>query len=122
MMQRFWRNDADHAGTCDLCLARDGDFEFAFDNMPHFFLLVRMGVQFSALIEDVMSEGHAGRIEIAPVPAGLSLDDIQLARVDDRHWPAPDDGANLTTPPKRAQAEQTSGLTHPARRRAHCPE
>src|SRR6185312_1433156 len=62
-----------------------GDFQFAFDDVPH--LLVRMVVAMDrrALFERVIGERHVRGVEEFAVPAGLALDGLQFAGVYERH-------------------------------------
>jgi hypothetical protein len=80
-------NDSDRAGTCALGDPSDGYFQFSFQDFPDLFLRVGMFVDRGPSVELIMSERHAGRIEIAASPARQAFDGWQFTGIDECHGP-----------------------------------
>jgi hypothetical protein len=62
-----------------------GQFEFALDYFPNFFLRMKVFVDGCTLIEVVVREGHARRVEIASAPTWQALNYAKTANVYDGH-------------------------------------
>jgi len=73
-MAGIGRDDGDYARAGDPGQAVAGHFEFALDHLTDFFLGMEVLVDGRATLEVAVREGHAGRVEIASVPAERALD------------------------------------------------
>lgn len=84
-MQGIGWDDSDRAGTCALGDPSDGYFQFSFEDFPDLFLGVGMLMDRGPSVELIMSERHAGRIEIAASPARQAFDSWQFVGIDECH-------------------------------------
>src|SRR5262249_60384075 len=67
------------------CLTADGDGELPLDDVPDLLVGMLVLVDRRARRHRVVPEGHALRVEVAPLPPRQRLLDGQLTRLDERH-------------------------------------
>ena len=72
-MDYVWWNNCHDARYGDLSDAVYGDLKLARQYYPNFFLGMGMLMNGSAVVELPVTEGHAGRVELAPAPAPYPL-------------------------------------------------
>src|ERR1700739_4121057 len=79
------RHDGDHSRSGDLDDAVDGHLKLALGYLVDFFLRMEMLVDGCATSEIEVREGHAGRVEVASMPARQALGDAEAADVHKGH-------------------------------------
>lgn len=83
-MPDITRHDGGPACSGDLRYAVNGHLEFALDHLPDLFLGMEVLVNGRATREIIVRECHAGRMEVASIPARQALNDIEAAGINKR--------------------------------------
>src|SRR5262249_12268992 len=84
-MRRVRRNEGHRPGPGGPGLTADGDGELTLDDVPDLLVGMLVLVDRRARRHRVVPEGHALRVEVAPLPPRQRLLDGQLTRLDERH-------------------------------------
>jgi hypothetical protein len=79
------RHDCHEPGFGDARGAGDRHLEEALDDVPDLLLRMLVLLDDCAFVELVAAERHMRRVEVAPIPAALALDDRKFARIDNSH-------------------------------------
>src|SRR5580704_4844829 len=121
-MQRAGGNNAHKPRSGDSRLCADGDFQLAFDDVPDLFLRMIVTRDDRACVELIMPKGHAGRIEIPPMPARLALDNWQLGCVNKGHDPFPSRPSPCISPFRDVETQvlERENSANPAGNRPCC--
>jgi len=81
--------DRNKTRSGDLRHPVDRYLKFTLNYLKDLFLRMAMFVNGRFMLELVVGEGHARRVEIAPTPSWQALDNIETVRANKRHWTSP---------------------------------
>jgi hypothetical protein len=85
-MRSVGRDYSGHPRASHASFAGDGDFDFAVNDIPYFFLGMMVDVNGRIFVEIPGAESHTVRMIVPASPSGQALPNLQILCIDECHF------------------------------------